>query len=222
MKRFIVVGLGHFGSWIAQALHAKGHEVIAIDPSGDLVDRHADSVTRGVVGDATDKELLREVGAADADAAVVSTGENLSVSVLATLALKDLGVDEIYVKIGSLEAARVLEAVGATDTIFPEREAAFRVAQSITSKAVLDYLPLAKGYSMQEIAIPDAWLGKSLRELALPAKHGINVVALYDVIADELNPVPGPDQRLKDSDLAIVVGKDEVIAKLLKRKAGDE
>lgn len=217
MQRFVVVGLGHFGSWVAQALYAQGHEVIAVEVDAALIDRHSHHLTKGVVGDATDIELLRQIGADGADAAVVSTGENLAVSVLATLALKDLGVKDIYVKVTSPEAARVLETFNVRDTIFPEREVAYRVAHAITSKAVFDYLPLAKGYSLQEIAIPDQWLGKSLRDLRLPQAYGLNVVALYDVLTDTLNPVPDPDTPLKDSDLAVVVGKDETIADILKR-----
>ena len=216
MQRFIVVGLGHFGSWVAQALHQQGHEVVGIDPNPTLVDRLADLVTKGVVGDATNRELLVEIGVEGADAAIVSTGDNLAASVLATQALKDLHVREIFVKVASPEAARVSQALGVTDTIFPEREAALRLAHRLVSKAVFDYLPLAKGYSMQEVAIPDGWIGRSLRELALPKEHGINVVALYDVLADELHPVPDPDTPLKESDLAIVVGRDETIARVLR------
>jgi trk system potassium uptake protein TrkA len=215
MKRFVVVGLGHFGSWAAQALFAQGYEVIAVETDPDLVDRHARHLTRGVVGDATDRELLQEVGASGADAAIISTGENLAVSVLATLALKDLGVTEIRVKVGSRDAARVLEALGVSETIFPEREAAYRLAHRIASKAVFDYLPLAQGYSIQQVAIPDAWLGKSLRELQLPRRHGINVVALFDVLSETLTPVPDPDRPLRESDLALVVGRDDTIAEVL-------
>jgi len=220
MQRFVVVGLGHFGSWVAQALHQQGHEVIGIDPNPAVVDRMVDLVSKGVVGDATDHELLAELGVEHADAAIVSTGENLAASVLATQALKDLHVKEIFVKVASPEAARVSQALGVTDTIFPEREAALRLAHRISSKAVFDYLPLAKGYSLQEIAIPDAWIGRTLRDLGLPREHGINVVALYDVLTDELQPVPNPDTPLKESDLAIVVGQDETIARVL--KAGRE
>jgi len=220
MQRFVVVGLGHFGSWVAQALHQQGHEVIGIDPNPVVVDRMVDLVSKGVVGDATDRDLLAELGVENADAAIVSTGENLAASVLATQALKDLHVKEIFVKVASPEAARVSQALGVTDTIFPEREAALRLAHRISSKAVFDYLPLAKGYSLQEIAIPDAWIGRTLRDLALPREHGINVVALYDVLTDEVQPVPNPDTPLKESDLAIVVGQDETIARVL--KAGRE
>jgi len=216
MKRFIVVGLGHFGFWVANALHAKGHEVVAVELRGDLVDRHAESFTRGVVGDATDKRFLGAIGVNNADAAVVSTGGDLAAGMLATLALKELGVQEIYMKVDSPEAARVAQALGVTDAIFPEREAAVRLAHSITAKGVFDYLPLKGGYSIQEIAIPDAWLGKTLRELSLPVQHGISVVAMYDVLTDTLDPVPNPDDPLKDSDIAIVVGQEDAISKAFK------
>lgn len=215
MKRFVVVGLGHFGSWVARALHAQGHEVLAVERRSELVDRYADGVTRGVVGDATDRRLLDEVGAGGADAAVISTGGDLAASILATQALSDLGVEETYVKVTSQEAARALEAFGVTETIFPEREVAFRLAHRLPSTTVMAYIPLAQGHSIQELAIPDDWLGRSLRELALPRRYGIQLVAIYDVLSGDLDVVPDPDEPLKDSDVAIVVGADEKIAALI-------
>ena len=215
MQRFVVVGLGHFGGWAARALFAQGHDVIAIERSAPLADRFHDEVTVAVVGDATDRELLRQVGAAGADAAIISTGQDLATTILATLALRDLGVREIYVKVASPEAARALETFGVRETIFPEREVADRLAHRITSKSVLDYIPLAPGFSIQELAIPDGWLGRSLRELALPAAHGIQVVALHDVLTGTFEVVPDPDRPLRESDVAIVAGKDDAIQGVL-------
>ena len=217
MQRFVVVGLGHFGAWAARALYAQGHDVIAVERNPVLVDRYQHDVTVAVAGDATDSALLRQVGATDADAAIISTGEDLATSILATLALRDLGVKEIYVKVGSPEAARALEAFEVRETIFPEREVADRLAHRITSKSVLDYVPLAPGFSIQEVAIPDGWLGKSLRELALPATYGIQVVALHDILAGTFEVVPEPDRQLRDSDVAIVAGRDETISRMLAR-----
>ncbi|MBI4520613.1 MAG: TrkA family potassium uptake protein [Gemmatimonadetes bacterium] len=215
----MVIGLGHFGSWAAKALYAKGHDVIAVDTSAELVDRHADDVTRGVVGDATDPELLKRIGADSVDAVIVSTGEDLAASILATLALRDLGLSEIYVKVTSTAAARAVEALNVRATVFPERVAAERLAQHIVSTAVLDYVPLGDGYSIQQIAIPDGWLGKSLRELELPRVHGIQIVALLDMLTGTLNVVPDADAPLKDSDVAIVAGPDDKIAELLQRSS---
>ena len=217
MQRFVVVGLGHFGGWAARALYAQGHDVIAIERSPQLADHFQDKVTVAVVGDATDRDLLKQVGAAEADAAIISTGEDLATSILATLALRDLGVKDIYVKVGSPEAARALEVFDVRETIFPEREVADRLAHRITTKSVLDYVPLVPGYSIQELAIPDGWLGKTLRELALPAAHGIQVVALHDVLSGAFEVVPDPDRRLRESDVAIVAGKDEAIQSVLAR-----
>jgi len=221
MQRFVVVGLGHFGGWAARALYAAGHDVIAIERDPHLVDRFRAEVSVAVAGDATDAELLRQVGAASADAAIVSTGQDLATSILATLALRDLGVRDIYVKVGSPEAARALEAFGVRETIFPEREVADRLAHRITSKTVLDYVPLAPGVSLQEVAIPDAWIGRTLRELQLPTAHGIQVVALHDMLNDKVEVVPAPDRALRESDVAIVAGPDDVIRRVLSRSGGE-
>jgi trk system potassium uptake protein TrkA len=220
MQRYVVVGLGHFGGWAARALYAQGNDVIAIERSPQLVDQFQDKVTVAVVGDATDLELLKQVGAERADGAIISTGEDLATSILATLALRDLGVKDIYVKVGSPEAARALEAFQVRETIFPEREVADRLAHRIGSKSVLEYVPLAPGFSIQELAIPDGWLGKTLRELALPAAHGIQVVALHDVLTGSFEVVPDPDRPLRESDVAIVAGKDEAIQAVLAKARG--
>ena len=216
MKRFLIVGLGNFGSWAARELFMQGYEVIAVDLNEDLVDRHGPDATRAVVGDGTDRRLLKEIGAETVDAAIVSTGEDLAASILISLALSDLGLTDIYVKVTSPEAARALEALRVKETIFPEQEAAHNLAHRIASRGVLKYTPLARGYSIQEVAIPDSWLGKTLRELALPYRHGIQVVAIYDVLQDQMQVVPDPDEPLKESDVAIVAGSDEAVARVLK------
>jgi len=215
MKRFLVIGLGHFGSWAVRSLYSQGHEVIAVEKREDLVDRHAETVTRGVVGDATDHRLLKEIGAETVDAAIISAGDDLAATVLVTLALKDLGLKDLYVKVTRPEAVRAVEALGVRETIFPAREAAYRLAHRIASHSVLDYVPLSHGYSIQEIAIPDAWLGKTLRELGLPQSHGIQVVATFDVLTSTMQVVPDPDKPLKESDIAIVAGRDEAVATIL-------
>lgn len=218
-RRFVVVGLGHFGWWVARSLHASGHEVLAIDIDGQRVDRAAGQVSVALVGDATDALFLHNTGAAGADAAVVSTGTDLAAAILSVLALKDLGITEIYVKVTSRRSARALDAFGVTETIFPEREAAHRLAHRIGSKTILDYIPVAAGYSIQEIAIPDAWLGRSPAELQLPRRHGIQIVAVFDLLSGTFLMIPDPDRKFTESDVAIVLGKDEVVAEIL-REAG--
>ncbi len=214
MKRFVVIGLGRFGSWVARALYEQGLEVIALDLDDALVDRYADHVSRAVVGDATEPEVLRKVGAGGADAAVISTGEDLAASILAVQALKEVGVGRIFAKVASPRAARAMERFEVDETIFPEREAATRLARRITSTTILDYLPLGDEHAIQEMAIPDAWVGRTLRELQLPSAHGVQVVALFDVLDDAWHVVPDPDLPLTESHIAIVAGSQAVLERL--------
>lgn len=216
MKRFVVIGLGGFGSWVARTLYQEGFDVIAIDRNETLVDRHTAEVTRCVAGDATNENLLREVGVEGADAAVVSTGEDLASAILSILALRDTGVQNIYAKVPSLRAAEALERFDLVDMVFPEREAAERLVRRLTSSTVLDYIPIGPDYAIEEIAIPDSWIGRTLFELALPKTHGIQVVALYDVLQGHWMVVPDPDEVLKDSDVALVAGKTKVLERLHK------
>ncbi|MBW3533980.1 MAG: TrkA family potassium uptake protein [Gemmatimonadetes bacterium] len=214
MKRFVVIGLGRFGSWVAQALYEQGFEVIAVDTNEALVDRYTAKVTRAVVADGTEPDTLRQIGAEDADAGVISTGNDLAASILAAMALREVGVERLYAKVSSVRAARAMERFEIDELIFPERESAERIARRLASTTVLDYVQLGEGYSIQEIAIPDAWLGRSLRELALPSRHGVQIVALYDVLADRWNVVPDADAPLTESDIAIVAGDDETLARM--------
>lgn len=215
-KRFIVIGLGNFGAGIAESLHAKGHDVVAVDRDGDAVDRMGPKVSRAAVGDGTQKPVLERLGAEDADAAIVSTGDDLAASVLATLALRDLGVADIYVKVVSTEHARIMEQLGVTETIFPERESALRLSERIVSTEILDYIQLGQGFSVRELAVPDAWIGRSLRDLELPRQHRVSVLAVHDVLNDSITPVPDPDAPLKESDTIFVAGADEDLGKLVR------
>lgn len=218
MKRFVVIGLGNFGSSVAEALHRSRHDVVALDLSESAVDRIAPYVGRAAVGDARDRRTLERVGAGQANAGVVSTGDDITASILATLALKDIGVSEIYVKVISADHARVMEKIGVTETVFPERESGIRLATRIMSTAILNYIRLGPGFSAQEMAVPESWLGRSLRELELPRRHRISVIAVHDFLRDEMSAIPDPDAKLSESDTLVVAGKDEDLAEAAKVK----
>ena len=215
MKRYVCVGLGTFGSAAAQALYKQGHDVVALDLDGDLVDRMAPFVTRAAVGDGRDRAVLERVGAAGADAAVVSTGDDVSASALAVMALRDLDVGEVFVKVVSADHARIASRLGATRTVFPERESAINLALQMTQGAALiNYVRLGSGLSIQEMAVPRSWEGKTLRELDLPRRHRVSVVAVHDVIADATTPVPDPDAPLLDTHTLVVTGDEESLARV--------
>ena len=216
MKRFIVVGLGNFGSTVASQFQKLGHEVIAIDARPNVVDAMGPKVARAVVGDATNKQVLLEAGARDADAAVISTGDEIAASVLALLALRDLGVKQVFVKVISEEHGRIVDALGAEEAVFPERESALALASRLTTGVLLKYIELGPGLSLQEMPVPANWQGKTLRELALPQQYRVQVVAVHDVLRDQMEAVPDPDRKLTDSDTLLLAGQPSVLAKLAK------
>lgn len=222
MKRFIVIGLGNFGSSVAETLYSMGHDVVALDRNPERVDRMARLVTRAAEGDGTDIRTLEQIGAGDADAAVISTGDNITASAMTALVLRDLEVSEIYVKVISHDHARLIEKIGVDETIFPERESGIRLGKRISSRSVLNYVQLGPNFSLQEMAVPPDWVGSSLRELELPRRHGISVVAIHDYLVDEIESVPDPDDPLKESDTLLVAGPDEKLSKVLKSSSGDE
>jgi trk/ktr system potassium uptake protein len=207
--RVLLIGFGAFGLWFARSLRQLGHEVIALEREPQLVDRFADWASRAIAGDATDPSVLERAGARDVDAAVISTSEELATTILATVALHDLGVKQIYAKVRSTNEARALDSLGITETVFPEREAGFRLAHRIASQAVLEYTPIAPGYSMQEIAIPDSWVGKSLLEIDPRVKHKVQIIAVRDSLTGELSLPPDPGSPLKPSDSLLVAGRDD-------------
>lgn len=218
MGRYVVIGLGNFGLAIARTLEELGHEVIVVERQGVLVDRYADRVTRAVEGDATDPGVLRAAGATGADAAVISTGESLATSILATVALRDLGVKEIFAKAGTEAELRALNALGVTEAVIPEKEAGERLAHRIASQRVLDYQPLCQGHSIQEIPVPAAWVGRSLRTLAPREHESVQVIGVRDALTDAMAVPPDPDAVLKDSDSLVVAGPDATLERLGARR----
>lgn len=213
-KRFVVVGLGNFGHTIAAKLHEQGHEVVAVDTNEAAVDQIAPYVNTAAVGDGRQIEILRRLGTEKADVGVVSTGDDITASILATMALKDLKVEEIFVKVISINHARVMDKIGVTESIFPERESALRLATRIASRGILNFIRMGTTLSIQEVAVPTDWIGRSLRELELPKQYRISVIAVHDMLRDEIVPIPDPDAPLKDSDTILIAGKDEDLAQI--------
>lgn len=209
MKRFMVIGLGNFGASVAVALAEMGHRVTALDVDGEKVERVASRVDRAVTGDGTEPEVLEQIGAREAHVGIVSTGDDITASVLTAVGLRDGGVKEVHVKVISDLHARILEKVGVAGTIFPEREAAELLAKRIVSRTILNYVTLGPQLAAQETAVPAPWIGRTLRELELPRRYGVAVIAVHDYLTDEMRPIPDPDAPLKDSDTLLLAGRDE-------------
>lgn len=214
MKRVIVIGLGIFGFNIAKDLYENGFEVIAIDKNKDAVQKIRDYATKAIVADGIDKEVMELIGIQEDDVAIISFGEDLAASTLIALHLKQMKVKSIIVKAPNEEHKLILEKVGATDVLIPEKEIANKVAKSLISPNVLDYLPLSDDYMLFELAPPNSFIGKSIGELELRGKHHIEVLAVKDIITDKMHMMPRADFVIKDGEILVVVGKEKDIQKV--------
>ncbi len=214
MKRVVVIGLGIFGFNIVKDLYEKGFEVVAIDKNKEIIQRIKDFSTKAILADGTDKEVLESIGIQEDDVVIVSFGEDLAASTLITLHLKELKVKHIIVKAPNEDHKRVLEKVGATEVIIPEREMADKVAKGLISPNVIDYIPLSDEYTICEIVPPSSFMGKSIAELHLRSKYRIEVIAVRETLPERLTMVPRADFVIKDSDVLVVIGKEEDIQKI--------
>ena len=214
MKRVIVIGLGIFGSNISKELYENGFEVIAIDKNKEAVQRVKNYATKAILADGTDNEVMELIGIHEDDVAIISFGEDLAASTLITLHLKQMNVKNIIVKAPNEEHKLILEKVGATDVLIPEKEIAGKVAKSLISPNVLDCLPLSDGYMIYEIAPPTSFLGKSIGELQLRSKYHVEVIAVRDILTDRIHMVPQADLVLKDGEVLVVIAKEKDIHKI--------
>lgn len=218
MKRFCVIGLGNFGFHVATNLFRQGHEVVAIDTDREKVQRVQDHSSYAILGDAANKEFLKGQGIAEMDAVIVSTGERSHLSTLITLYLKELKVPRILVKAIDEDHGRILEKIGASEIIFPEKDMAVKVARSLASPNILEYIPLAEDFSISETAPPAHFIGKNLIELDLRKKYNVTIIGIKDVLTDEFNISPSPDHLIKDSDLLVMIGRSEDVERACRKR----
>lgn len=209
MKSYVVVGLGRFGSEVARQLYRCGCEVLAVDLKSELVQQISQDVTHAAVGDSRDKEVLRMLGAGDFDCAVIAIGEDLATSVLVTMNMKELGVPYLVCKAHDDIHRRVLEKLGADRVVIPEQENAARLAKSLSSPNLLDYIELSDDYSIVELPAPQSWIGKTLKELNVRAKLGVNILAVRR--NGKMDVSPAADFSFESGDIVVVLGDTKAL-----------
>jgi len=219
MDQFAVLGLGQFGFTVAEELAANGKEVLAIDANPERVDAIKDIVTSAVVADASDRTALAKFINEAIDCAVISLGQRIEASILATLHVKELGVKKILAKADSKDHGTVLSSVGATKVVYPSEERARNLARHLVHPNILDYIPLASGYSVSDVAAPESFWGKTLAELNLRRRLRVEVIAIKYTQPGEDQPsrlvvVPSTSDQIEEGCSLIVVGRDSEIEKL--------
>ncbi|HLU23408.1 potassium channel family protein [Lederbergia graminis] len=208
-KQFAVIGLGRFGGSICRELLEQGMEVLAMDVDEERVNEFASIATHAVIADTTDENVLKNLGLRNFDHVIVAIGEDIQSSILTTLMLKEIGVKHITVKAQNDYHEKVLRKIGADHVVHPERDMGRRIAHYIVSNNVLDYLELSDEYSIVEIKVNEKLAGKSLIELDVRAKYGLNIVAIKR--KREIIVSPAAADPLLLEDILIVIGADSDI-----------
>lgn len=223
-KQVAVIGLGRFGSSVVSTLAGKGCEILAIDKNEDNVRGVTESATHAVQCDATDIKTLKELGVQNMDVAIVSIGEDVEASVLIVMALKELGVREIIAKAVTPLHSRILEKIGATQVVYPERDVAVRVATHIVSPNIIDSLALSPEYCISEIPAPRIFVGKMLKDTNIRSIHHVSIIAIKrkttNVVKGKseekevVNVAPAGEDLIMEGDILVVLGREEDIEKL--------
>jgi trk system potassium uptake protein len=217
-KQFGVIGLGRFGSAMAMTLTELGHDVIGVDGDEARVQQLADIITHALQIDATDEKALRAAGIQDVDVAVVSIGENIESSLLVVMQLHELGIETIVAKAVTPLHGRILEKLGVSRVIFPEREMAIRIAHSLVMPNVIDYIELSRDFSIVEIPAPDAFVGRTLKQLELRPRLGLTLIAIKrqgdaggGIVT---NIAPAADETIRAGDVLALLGNNERLNQL--------
>jgi trk system potassium uptake protein TrkA len=203
---------------MAMTLGELGHDVIGVDGDEARVQQLADVIAHALQIDATDEKALRAAGIQDVDVAVVSIGENIESSLLVVMQLLELGIDTIVAKAVTPLHGRILEKLGVSRVIFPEREMAIRIAHSLVMPNVIDYIELSRDFSIVEVPAPDAFVGRTLKQLELRPRLGLTLIAIKrqgdaggGIVT---NIAPAADETILAGDVLALLGSNERLNQL--------
>lgn len=208
----LVIGLGRFGSAAARELMALGHEVLAVDKDEAAINDIAPDVTHAVQADASDADALKAIGAADFSHAIVAISGDAEPSIFATMALRTLGVQNVIAKAGTTLHGAILERVGATRVVYPEREMGARVAHAFSTSLVIDYLDVAPGFGIVRFRPPKSWVGRTLRDLDIQTRFTLTPIALRR--GSDVTVNPHRDMTIGADDELVLIGTDAKLERL--------
>lgn len=210
-ESFAIMGLGRFGASVAQVLFDMGYEVLIMDENPERVQQLSHVSTHAVQADSTDEKVLKELGIRNFDVVVVAIGADIQASILTTLILKDLGVKKIVAKAQNSRHGQVLYKIGADKVVYPEYDMGLRLAHNLISPNVLDFVELSNEYSVAELTVSRDMVGKTLADVDVRVRFGVNVIAIKN--DGEFNIAPSAIDRLKEQDVLIVLGHNRDLKK---------
>ena len=210
MKSFAVLGLGRFGKELALQLSRGGAEVLAIDRERKTVEEVADEVTRAVTANLRDKDALTELGVAECDEVILCIGSDLAASVLAVVNLKAIGVKHLICKAYDEVHRDVLLKLGADQVLIPEQEFAVKLAAQMISPRLRDQIQLTEDFSIEEVAVPESWIGKTLGEMNIRNRYDVTVLTVRH--GDRIVPAPRATEKLQSGDIVLLLGDEKAMA----------
>ncbi len=219
-QQVAVIGLGRFGSAVAEELVHLGHEVLGIDSNLNVVQQMSTRLSHVVQADAIDEETLERLGVRDFDAAIVAVTTNIETSILGTLVLKRMGVKRVVAKARNDLHGEILTRVGADRVVFPERDTGYRLAHSWSSLDITDSLDIVEGYIVSRVLVPDELYGKTIGEVL--GEGARNPTLLLLARAARVTVFPSVQERLQRGDILVVAGQIEQIGEFFARVAPDD
>jgi len=227
MKQFGVFGLGIFGKSMARNLMKEGMEVIAIDRVEKNIEEIKNEVTQAAILDSTKEEALKALDIGNLDCAIVAIGDDMESSILTALLLKKLGVPKIIARATSEAHKQILTLIGVDEVVNPEEEIGLRLAKRLSSTHILHHLDISEEHTIAEILVSDAFVGKTIREMNLRARFGVNIVGIKkkipyvsesgeNMFIEKYIDFPSPDDVFEEGDVLVLVGDERAIAEVEK------
>jgi len=213
-RQFAVIGMGRFGENLVKELNRMGYEVLAIDVDENRVNNARDIATYAVEADTTDEQVLTKLGIRNFDVVVVAIGDNIQSNTLTTILLKEMGVKTVVTKARNSLHGKVLEKIGADIVVYPERDMAIKVAHSLASESIVDFINLSAEFSIVEMITPQEFINKTIVENNIRKQYKVNIIAIKrgrDIIV-----APGPDEKIINDDILVVLGKNKDLTYLSK------
>jgi trk system potassium uptake protein len=213
-KHFVLIGLGSFGAALARKLKSNGCRITGIDANAESVENLRDFLFEAIIGDATQRDVLESLPFSRASGVVISMGEDITRSLLATLHARELGARHIFVKGVTAEHGKILKSLGVERVVFPEIEIATQLADRLTWPSFIDFLPIDPEYSFVEVAVPESFAQRTLIETDLRRRFGIWVVGVKDALTGKLTMFPEGEFKLSEDQMLLVVGRASDLGKL--------
>lgn len=203
-KQFVVIGLGRFGTSVCLELKRLGHDLLVIDHREERINAMREYAVHAATANATDENALRSLGVRNFEQAVVAIGDDIHASVLCTLLLKEIGVEQVWVKARDPQHRRILERIGADRVIQPEYDMGIRIAQNLDSEKIIDYIEISDDYSIVELVATKKVDNRTLSQLNVRAKYHCMILAIKR--GEEVNLAPKPEDKVQKEDMLVVMG----------------